>query len=239
MATRLLLLLIVACPFCGCFIADTSCCDLVSTNKISERLYVEDYRTFCAGVYGELDECYLTDSSSFRQKIGSYDEHYFFRTKLVGDSIIAYDLQPGIIYDTVGRRRITRGDLLKFHDSDSACVSAIPLFGKNTITCDSDYYPMYSYRTNEGDYMSEIQYKCGDSYKNAIFYTDSSQYCVFIGVYIPGSLENNYSVKRIPEGFDFFNVTERRKVDTLKVEKFSLIDLRKKGLARVCKDFGK
>ena len=52
---------------------DTKCCDYISTYSISKGLYVERYRTFCAGVFGELTSCYITDSSVERNDPGSFD----------------------------------------------------------------------------------------------------------------------------------------------------------------------
>lgn len=75
MRVLILILSISSILFSGCLTGDTKCCDNVGTKEISKGLYLERYRTFCAGVFGELTECYLTDSATFRQKIGSYDEH--------------------------------------------------------------------------------------------------------------------------------------------------------------------
>lgn len=215
---------------------DTKCCEHVGTNPIFKGLYVERYRTFCAGVFGELTDCYITDSASFRQKIGFYDEHEFFRAKLSGDKIEAYNLQPGFISDTIEKKTITKIDLSQYHHTDTNCIKTTPLFGKNTIKCDTDFYPASSYRTDDGFIMTEVQYKCGSDYSNAIFYTDSLNFCFFIGVYIPGSFENNYRVKRNNTGsFDFYDITYRKKVDTIKVETYLLTDLKKGKLIKVCK----
>jgi hypothetical protein len=219
MILRLLLLIPFVFTFSSCLVGDTKCCDHISTDTIFKGLYIERYRTFCAGVFGELIECYLTDSATFRQKIGSYDEHEFFRAKLNGDKIEAYNLQSGSISDTIEKKTITKNDLLKFHHTDTNCLSTSPIFGKNTIICDNDFFPASSYKTDDGNYMAQVQYKCGSDYSNAVFYTDSSHFCVFIGVYVPGSLENNYSVKQNTNNFDFYNITDRRKVDNILIDR--------------------
>src|ERR1051326_3613743 len=144
MILRLLLLIPVVFNLSSCLVGDTKCCDHVSTDTISKGLYIERYRTFCAGVFGELTECYITDSTTFRQNIGSYDEHEFFRVKLNGDRIEAYNLQSGLISDTIEKKTITKADLLKYHHTDKACLSTLPIFGKNTIKCDNDFYPASS-----------------------------------------------------------------------------------------------
>lgn len=215
---------------------DTKCCDLVGTYPIANGLYVERYRTFCAGVFGELTECYITDSVSFRQKIGSYDEHESFYAKLSGDKIVAYNIQSGLISDTIEKKTISKTDLWKYHHADTNCLKTTPLFGKNTIKCDTDFYPASSYRTDDAFFMTQVQYKCGNDYSNAVFYTDSLNFSVFIGVYVPGSFENNYSVERNGiDSFDFYNITQRRTVDTVKVETRLLTDLKKSRLVKVCK----
>jgi hypothetical protein len=223
----------------SCLVADTKCCDHVSTDTISQGLYVERYRTFCAGVFGDLTECYVTDSTSFRQNIGSYDEHEFFTVKLNGDRIEAYNLQSDLISDTIDKKTITKNDLLNYHHTEKDLLSTSPVFGKNTIKCDNDFYPVSSYKTDDGYDMKEVQYKCGSDYSNAVFYTDYSQFSVFIGVYVPGSFENNYSVRQHGSNFDFYNVTERRKTDTVKVQNYLLSDLKKGKLIHVCNDVGK
>jgi hypothetical protein len=81
--------------------------------------------------------------------------------------------------------------------------------------------------------MVTVQYKCGNDYSNAVFYTDSINFCVFIGVYIPGSFKNNYSVKRNKNDiYDFYSITEIRKIDTVKSETYLLTDLKKENLLK-------
>jgi hypothetical protein len=236
MILRLLFLTSVVFTLSSCLVGDTKCCDHVSTDTISKGLYIERYRTFCAGVFGELTECYITDSTTFRQNIGSYDEHDFFRVKLNGDKIEAYNLQSGLISDTIEKKIITKSDLLTTHHTGKDLLSTSPIFGRNTINCDSDFYPASSYKTDDGYYMTQVQYKCGSDYSNAVFYTDSSHFCAFIGVYVPGSFENNYSVRRNGDNFDFYNVTDRRRTDTIKVQTYLLTELRKGKLINVCKN---
>ncbi len=239
MIVRLIFLISVLFAFSSCLSGDTKCCDHVSTDTISKGLFIERYRTFCAGVFGELTNCYVTDSTTFRQNIGSYDEHEFFRVKLNGDKIEAYNFQSRLISDTIEKRTITKNELLKYHHTDKTCLLISPIFGKNTIKCDNDFYPASSYKTDDGYYIIQVQYKCGSDYSNAVFYTDSVNFCVFIGVYVPGSFENNYSVRPNNGNFDFYNITDQRKVDTVKVQTYLLTDLKKGKLINVCKNVAK
>jgi len=235
MTTRILILLIVI-SFPSCLTMDTKCCDFIDSYSIPNSLYVEKYRTFCAGVFGETIDCYLTDSTSFRQLIGSYDEHQSLKVKQDGNKMEVYNLESSSIPDTLEKRTISKAELFAKHFSDSSCLTAIPIFGKNTITCDSDYYPASSYKTDDGYYMTEVQYKCGNDYLNAAYYTDSLKFRVFIGVYSPGSFSNNYSVKlNSNNNFDFFNIEYKNKVDTIKHETYLLTKLKKRGMVKVCR----
>ena len=218
----------------------TSCssntCKHLSTTKISTGLYLEMYQTLNLGVWGEMNECYITDSSTFRQKIGSYDEHEFFFAKLNGDKIMAYNVQSSRYPDTTEIKTISKNELFKKNQTDKYCVSTIPIFGTNSIKCDSVIIPAGSYKTEDGYYISQVQHQCGNDYLNAVYYTDSLKFSVFIGVYSPGSLTNNYSVKLDSTGtFNFYSIEKKNKVDTLKTETYLLTDLKKGKLIKVCK----
>jgi hypothetical protein len=228
------LITILAC-LPGCLNTDTKCCEFVGSNPISKGLYLERYKTYCAGVFGELTQCYLTDSTSFRKNIGSYDEHENFFARLHGNKIDAYNFRSTFISDTIERKTITKADLWANHHTAVNCLALSPVFGKNTITCDNNFYPASSYKTEDGYFLVQVQYKCGTDYSNAVFYTDSSNFCVFIGVYTPGSFQNNYRVKQdVHNAFNFYNIEEKRKVDTVKAESYILADLKKEGLTKVC-----
>ncbi len=221
--------------FCtSCFYSKE--CKFLWSSKISDSLFLESYKTIDAGVFGEHVDCYITDSATFRQKIGFRDEHEFFFAKKNGNNIEAYNTRSSYIFDTVETKTLSKADLYTNHYSDSSCLNKIPVFGKNTIRCDSDYYDASAYKNDDGYYISEIQYKCGNEYLNAVYYTDSLKFRVFIGVYSPGSLSNNYSAKFGDDSiFHFYNVEDKLKVDTVKHVTYLLSDLKKGGLVKVCK----
>jgi hypothetical protein len=203
--------------------------------KISDSLFLESYKTFDAGVWGEKIDCYITDSATFRQKIGSHDEHEFFFARQNGNNIEGYNIKSSRIPDTLETKIISKVDLFKNQYSDSSCLKSIPIFGKNIIKCDSDFYDASSYKTDDGYFLSEVQYKCGNDYSNAVYYTDSLKFRIFIGVYIPGSFSNNYYVKMNKDSAFFYNVEYKLKVDTTKRVTYSLNSLRKGNLINVCK----
>lgn len=235
MRVIIILFFISSIVFSSCLTGDTKCCDYVGTKEIAKGLYIERYRTFCAGVFGELTECYLTDSTTFRQKIGSYDEHESFYAKLIGDTVEAFNFESSLQRDTIERKSITKDQLLQFHHTDKNCIHTTPLFGTNSIKCDNDYYPASSYKTDDGNYISQVQFKCGNDYSNAVFYTDSLKFSIFIGIYQPGSFKNNYSVEqKNRDNFIFYNITDKQKTDTVKFVTFSLTELRKGKLIDVC-----
>lgn len=214
---------------------DTKCCDNVGTSSISKGLYLERYRTFCAGVFGELTECYITDSATYRQKIGSYDEHEFFFAKLDGDKIVAYNVEASRYPDTTEIKSISKNELLQKHQTDKDCLWTIPIFGTNSIKCDSIIIPAGSYKTEDGYYISQVQHQCGNDILNAVYYTDSLKFSVFIGVYSPGSLTNNYKVKLDSTGTcNFYSIEDKNKVDTVKTQTYLLTDLNRGKLIKVC-----
>jgi hypothetical protein len=201
--------------FSSCLVSDTKCCDHQGTSVISKGLYLERYRTFCAGVFGELTECYITDSLTFRVKIGSYDEHDFFFTNLEGDKITGYNVQSSMFPDTTEIKSLSKSQLFQKYQTDKDCLSLTPIFGKNPIKCDDNIIDAGSYKTEDGYYISQMQHQCNNNYLNAVYYTDSLKFSVFIGVYSPGSFLNNYSVKLDSAGnFNFYNIEEKNKVDT-------------------------
>lgn len=227
---------LVSLLFTSCLMTDTKCCDKVDTEEISKGIYLERYRTFCAGVFGELTECYVTDTLTFRTKIGSYDEHESFYAIQKGDTIEAYNFESKLLNDTIERKIITQKELFLIHHTDKECIKTKPLFGANTLKCDKDFYPASSYKTDQGLYHIEIQFKCGSDYKNAIFYTDSLKFCIFVGLYEPGSFENNYSCNKIGlDGFEFYRINNINTVDTIKRQIFYLNDLKKTKFIKVCK----
>lgn len=218
----------------------TSCssnsCKHLSTTEISNGLYLERYQTLNFGVWGEMNECFLTDSISFRTKIGSYDEHEFFFAQLNGDKIMAYNAQSSRYPDTTEIKSIRKSELFQKHQTDKDCVSTIPIFGTNTIKCDSIIVPAGSYKTEDGYFISQVQHICGNNFLNAVYYTDSLKFSIFIGVYSPGSLTNNYTVKLdSTDTFNFYNIEDKNKVDTVKTETYLLTDLKKGKLINVCK----
>jgi hypothetical protein len=236
MTSRLIIFIIVAFCFSRCLVGDTKCCDHVSTDTISKGLFIERYRTFCAGVFGELTECYITDSTTFRQNVGSYDEHEFFRVKVNRDRIEAYNFQSSSIPDTVERKTISKTQLWEYHHSDKNCLTTEPIFGTQTITCNTDFYPASSYKTDDGYYISEVQYKCGNDYSNAVYYTDSLNFSVLIGIRTQATWGNSLTVKANSDNsFEFYNIEFKNKIDTVKAQTFFLTELRKAKLITVCK----
>ena len=81
----------------------------------------------------------------------------------------AYNLQAGFISDTIGKKTITKNDLLNYHQTGRNLLLTSPIFGKKTVKCDSDFYPASSYKTDDSYYMTQVQYKCCSNYSNAVF----------------------------------------------------------------------
>lgn len=236
MILRKFVLIFLLFQLTSCWFLDTNCCDKIRSREISKGLYIEYYRTFCAGVLGEVTECYVTDSVSFRAKVGSFDEHERLKIKFENGVLTIYNTRYSMIHDTIESKIISKSNLSKFHHLDKECLRINPIFGTNTITCDSDYYPSTEYETEENYFITNTQYKCGNKYQNAVYFGDSSTFRVLIGIYEPGSLENNYSVeKHNDNSFAFYNITLRDLIDTIKTKEFALTELKNQNLKTVCK----
>lgn len=223
------LLLII---FPGCLDTGKPCCEYLDTETIAKGLYVERYRTYCAGVFGESITSYLTDSLHFRQVIGGNDEHGTFHVQVNGNEIKTFNTETSFYSDTVEIKTISKTDLLKYHHSDTACVGISPIFGKNTIQCDSHLSPD-SYKTDDGNYITSVQYHCGNDYLDAIFYTDSKHFRVLLGVCEPGG--SPYSGKlNTNSTCSFYRTNSITKVDTIDVRTFLISDLEKGKLMKPC-----
>jgi hypothetical protein len=235
MTSRIIIFIFIAVTFyfSSCLVGNSKCCDHVSTSSISNGLYLERFRTFCAGVFGELTECYITDSLTFRQKIGSYDEHEFFFANSDSNKIVVYNVESSRYPDTTEKKSISKTELFQKQQTDKNCLTTIPIFGRNSIKCDNIITPAGSYKTEDGYYISQVQHHCGNDFLNAVYYTDSLKFSVFIGVYKPGSLTDNYTVKSDSTGtFNFYRVEFKNKLDTIT---YLLADLKKGKLIKVCK----
>jgi len=138
----LILLFLISCST-GCFLIDTKCCEFIRSGELTKGIYLEEYRTFCAGVMGEVIECYVTDSITFRYKIGFYDEHEKFHVYFNDGKVFAYKLEAKTIEKIVEQKTFTESQLLKFHDTDKNILETKPIFGANSIKCDSDYTISY------------------------------------------------------------------------------------------------
>jgi hypothetical protein len=236
MIVRITFLIATILYFSSCMLGVSNSCNFIRSYSISKGLYIEECKTLNMGVWGEVFDCYLTDSINFRQKIGTHDEHENFDAKLNADKIEVYNLQPILTNDTIETRTITKADLWKYHNTSTNCLKTLPIFGKNTIQCDDNFYPTSSTTNDDGNFMTEIQYKCGANDLNAVFYTDSLNFCVFLGIHIPGKFECNYKVKKNNnDSFTFYNIIDKWKVASVKTKTFLLTDLKKGKLNKVCK----
>ncbi|MBQ4441778.1 MAG: hypothetical protein II899_06730 [Bacteroidales bacterium] len=65
--------------------------DIIYSNSkiIGDNLFVETYQTYRGGVYdGDAYKIYLTDSMSFRKKLGDYDDHDWPNVTVSGDIVV-------------------------------------------------------------------------------------------------------------------------------------------------------
>ena len=236
MNIKYILLLSIISLLSSCILTDTNCCEKINSTKITDEIYLEKYRTFCAGVLGELTDCYLTDSLSFRMKIGSYDEHERLIVKFNQDKFYVYNTTSNMVFDTIETAKFSLDQLLKTHHTDNKIRSTKPIFGFNTITCDTDYHSGFGdYSIDENLIITKTQFRCGDKYLNAEYLTGSSNFRILIGVYEPGSLDNNYHVVKLKnDSFAFYNIAIRDLTDTIATTVFTINQLKKSELSKVC-----
>lgn len=220
----------------GCLF-DTDCCEHRSTGEITPGLYIERYLTFCGGVFGgELTTSYLTDSTVFRQPIGSDDEHEFLGCSIDGDILYTHLVESRDSEYIATRKFFTPSQLSAYHHTPATCIGTAPLFGSNPIACDSDFYDFSSYETFKGHHITSVQYKCGSDYLNAQFFTDSSKFCILLDIDDVGKSGNMYRVENKGDTlFEFQEVAFIHWVDTIETETFRISALKKKGFAKVCK----
>lgn len=236
MKYKYIIILFINSILSGCMLSDTNCCDKISSTKISDGIYLEKYRTFCAGVFGELTDCYLTDSLTFRTKIGAYDEHERLIVKFHKNKCYIYNTTATIATDTIETVILSRGQLLNIHHSDNNILVTKSIFEGNKITCNTDYHSGFGdYSIDDNLFITKTQFKCGNSYLNAIYFTDSLTFRVLIGVHEPGSEENNYSVEKLTsDSFAFYNITENNHIDTISTKVLTMKQLKESHLTNVC-----
>lgn len=76
----------------GC--GSNDCCEHLYTETLSEKIYIEKYRTYCGGVYaGEAYTSYVTDSTTFRFKSWITSEHSFLNFDLDGETLKIQELE--------------------------------------------------------------------------------------------------------------------------------------------------
>jgi hypothetical protein len=217
----------------GCLSLETDCCDYVNSYVLSDGLYVEKYRTFCAGVFGEVISSYLTDSTNFRLRIGSADEHGRLIVRKNGNTISTYVVESKLLSDTLEIKTIN--DLaIKSHRYDSTCTNAVPIFGTDMIKC-NNCYPFSSYECEPGYYIATDQFKCKKDYLNAVYLTDSADFRILLGFYVPGRGPHFTAKLTSNNLLKVYKTESRWEYDTLNVQSFELNELLKGELKPVCK----
>lgn len=211
-----------------------TCCKYKGTQHLDSGLYIERYYTFCAGVFGEVITCYLTDSSSFRTKIGNYDEHGFLSIEKKSDYIMTYNIENRIETDTLKRIRLTKSELIQKSTKDKSTDTLKPVFGSSRKLC-GNYHHYNDYAINDKFYISVNQYHCNDEWLNAVYFTDSRSFKILIGLEVPGEQISYYCTPINNYEFDFCETYTRTESDTIKTRKFILNTLKNSKFERVCK----
>ncbi len=218
----------------GCSFATSDCCNYEGTHTVSDSLYVGRYTAFCAGVFGERTDYYLTDSSRFRKKIGWSDEHSGLSVIKNGAVVDVYRIESNVIVDTISSKTIALSDILSSHHFDSSGVNATPVFGKNIKLCNS-WQNLYCYKNDDGFYIAEDQFHCGNDYVNALYFTDSVHFRILLGFQKPG--EARFDACKNSKGeIVFIEFNRRNEDDTIEHKVFKMCDLIVGGMEKTCKD---
>ncbi|MDT3740393.1 MAG: hypothetical protein RO257_12930 [Candidatus Kapabacteria bacterium] len=206
----------------------------MSTQKIADKLYVERYMTFCAGVWGEEVTSYLTDSTNFRIKIGHNDEHGNIEVIKKDNIIIASLLESRFETDTLNQKTMLIADLIKNRQYDSCYIKTKPIFGDNIIKCENCIHSN-SYEFDDNYYISDDLYKCNNINLNAVYLTDSRNFRILIGIYEVGKGPNYNAVLKDKYNIIVYETKSKIVYDTMRVNKFNLKEIPQIKLGKVCK----
>ena len=198
-------------------------------------MYLEAVTTLNFGVWGELTDYFLTDSTSFRSKIGSDDEHQFTNVEILKDSIFVVTYEREVLKtDTLDEVKFDYFLKSKYPVKNGISLNLNPVFGINKII-NEKAIDSCSYIQNNNTFLVKKKYK--DSYPTieAEYLTDKKTYNIFIG--IPNSSTNYYEtiLNDKSEVIKIMNLKDSVKIDTIKKDLFSLTKLKKGSLICICK----
>lgn len=216
-----------------CLNVKTDCCEHLKTTVISDSLYLEKYRTFCGGVFGEIIKTYLTDSSNYRVLVGSNDEHQKLRITYEYGILESIRLESKIIVDTLDRKILSKKDLIESKRYDKANERNKPIFGVNDLICFNSK-PFTSYKISDDIFIAKDQYNCDTSYVNAIYLTDSVNFKILIGLSYP-SWKPNFIARLVDEDIiTVYKTDSRIEYDTINEIKIKIDTLYKYDYKVVC-----
>lgn len=221
--------------FVGCLPRNTDCCTHVNTRRLDDSLFLERYKTFCGGVFGEMNRSYLTDSSTFRAYLDSDDEHQKLSILYGHGVLTSLRLASNFITDTFESKSLSLDELIREKRFDSSEVLNDPIFGLNDLTCVT-FSPFTAYKITDSLFISKDQYHCGNAYINAVYLTESTHFRRLIGLSKPSS-GPHYSVEMKGNHQLMLYVKDTRiSYDTLQVRKMRLDSLKAFGFEEVCEN---
>lgn len=213
--------------------SDTDCCDYLSTEKISEGIYLEKYIVYCGGVLGvSVVESYLTDSVSFRIKVGKEFDHNSFTVIEINGSYY------GLLSEFQRKKVILSKTSYKLSDLTfskfaSEYSSFQPLVGELLFDCNNHSgFRDLNYGNNNSNYkVKRTQFQCDNNgekiYINAFYLINAKNQWL---------LMYNYDMKNWSKGKTHFNyqinkknllITEYELIPNVDTVEYKLIDLDK------------
>ncbi len=237
---KIILILIIVISTTNC--TDTDCCVYLSTKKISEGIYLEKYRVYCGGVYGgDVVDSYLTDSVSFRAKVGNELDHNSFTVIEADGSYF------GLLYEFHRKEVILNKTSFKlsnlsFSEFDSTNYSYQPLVGELLFNCNNhSKFRNRDYGIHNSQYkVKTTQFQCDDNgakkYYNAFFLINEDNQWLLMYNYemdkwSKGKTHFNYRVNKEDLLIEEYELVPQ--IDTIKYKQIDLIKLKSNSKAKL------
>ncbi|TCZ72248.1 hypothetical protein [Flaviaesturariibacter aridisoli] len=212
---------------------NTDCCERLSRDSLAHGLYVERYHTFCAGVWGDGYTLYLTDTTSFRARIGWQDEHGHLGWRLDADSLRVFRYEFADDIDTLRHVQLFPEQLAAVRAKGHE-VLLQPLLGVPPPDCVQLVTDPGFTELSEGYRLRSRQLQCPPNYTNEYRLIDGKGLNLLLGYDRPGENLSFYPTVQKDGSIDIYETTSRQWRDTTLREAFYLPALRHAGLVQPC-----
>ena len=215
------------------------CCKLRRTEKIGTDLYIEHYLTMNGGVLGgEMVDCYLTDSSTFRQHITKYDEHIFPEFAINNNILKIFTICNYYKHDTLEHTLLSINDLVSISASKNNSVFPISESDQNKLLCDTlinSYIDKISnVNSNVQPYYFQVEkYQRYNNWVDACYISDSLNFKLLVGIIDPQKMVIKIN-RTDSTHFEFLEIKYQLIDDTVKTESYDICKLKNSGFVQPC-----